>query len=254
MKSLGIEDNLVETAGNFILGLADKEELLQAQKLRYDELVLDYDSSKSKDGTDASEYDDFCDHLIVKDLNNNKVVGTYRLMSSEHLIYKDKFISESEFDISKLKSCGQKILELGRAVVNKDYRQGTVLKLLWRGIMKYAKLHNIRYLFGMSSFHGVDENNYKNAFSKLYYNYLCDESIMCPAKSPCAKLNQLEKDEYSEKEAKLEMPSLIKGYLAMGCKVGKDVFLDYDFNSADVMIILDLENINMTYFNRMFGV
>ena len=77
---------------------------------------------------------------------------------------------------------------------------------------------------------------------------------MCEAKEPCAPLNPLKEIEIDPVKAKSELPSLIKGYLAMGCKVGKGAFIDYDFNSTDIMIILDLQNINEAYFNRMFSV
>jgi len=238
----------------FVLGLADKDEIEELQKLRYDELILDYDSSKSAGGLDASEYDDFCDHLIVKDIETNKIVGTYRLMTNKHLVNKNEFICECEFDITKLKNCSENILELGRAVVHKDYRQGTVLKLLWSGIMDYSRINNVRYLFGTASFHGVNPADYNNAFSKIYYNNLASDDIMCEAKNPCAPLNVLKPEEVDAIKAKSETPSLIKGYLAMGCKAGKDAFIDYDFNSTDIMIILDLQNINTAYFNRMFSV
>lgn len=238
----------------FVLGLAEKKDIKALQKLRYDELILDYDSSKEANGLDASEYDDFCDHLIVKEIDTNKIVGTYRLMTNKHLKHKNEFICESEFNISKLKQCPENILELGRAVVHKGYRQGTVLKLLWSGILDYSKMNNVRYLFGTASFHGVNTDDYKNAFSKVYYSNLVDENIMCEAKEPNAPLCVLKPEEIDPIKAKSEMPSLIKGYLAMGCKVGKGAFIDYDFNSTDIMVILDLQNINETYFNRMFSV
>ena len=238
----------------FVLGLAEKEDIEELQKLRYDELILDYDSSKSANGLDASDYDNFCDHLVVKEIETNKIVGTYRLMTNKHLTYKNEFICECEFDISKLKQCSENILELGRAVVHKDYRQGTVLKLLWSGILDYSKMNNVRYLFGTASFHGVNPADYSNAFSKLYYTNLVSNDIMCEAKEPFATLCPLKEFEIDPVKAKSELPSLIKGYLAMGCKVGKGAFIDYDFNSTDIMIILDLQNINEAYFNRMFSV
>ncbi len=243
-----------EVKNKYVLGLADKSEIEEVQKLRYDELLLDFDNSKNANGLDASEYDNFCDHLIVKDVETGKIVGTYRLMTNKHLEFKDEFICEEEFDISKLRNSSFNILELGRAVVHKDYRQGTVIKLLWSGIMDYARMHNVRYLFGTASFHGVDPEPYKNAFSKLYYNNLVDDSVMCTAKTPSTLLNPLSESELDLQKAKAEMPSLVKGYLAMGCKVGNGTYIDYSFNSIDVMIILDLENMNTAYFNRMFAI
>ncbi len=240
--------------GRFVLGLAEKEEIIELQKLRYEELILNFDASKNGEGLDVSEYDAFCDHLIVKELETGKIVGTYRLMTNKHLVYKDKFICEDEFDISKLKKSGYNLLELGRAVVHKDYRQGTVLKLLWNGIVDYAKENDVRYLFGTASFHGTDPSIYEHALSKLYYEHLVAEEIACTAKTPCAPLAPLQKEEIDPSQAKKELPSLIRGYLSLGCKVGDGVFLDHDFNSTDVMIVLDVQKINFSYFNRVFSV
>lgn len=239
--------------GNLAIGFADtKEELKELQKLRYDQLVLCYDDHKAKNGSDASEYDDFCDHLIVKDLTNNKIVGTYRVMTNKHLVYKDSFITETEFDITNLKNSGSNIVELSRAVVDDEYRNGAVIKLLWHGIFDYCEKNDIRYMFGTASFHGVDSEKYKNAFSYLHYNSMADENVMCFAKEPSAKYQLLEKDQIDMNAYKEEMPSLIKGYLALGSQVGKGVYIDYEFNSIDVLIIFDLEKINRKFAQRMF--
>ncbi len=234
-------DKICFESGNVVVRLAEnKEEIFQAQKLRYKELLQQFDKNKRDDGLDKSEYDDFCDHIVAVDKTTNKVVGTYRLMNKEHLKFKNQFICETEFDISKLKNCSENILELGRAVVDVNYRNGVVIKLIWQALFKYSQIHNIRYLFGTASFHGVDFDDYKHAFAYLHDNYMAEESICCTAHTPNADLNLLRQTESGEVDVKLaksEIPPLVKGYLAMGSKVGKGVFFDYDFNSMDVMII-----------------
>lgn len=242
-------------SGNITVRLAkSKEEIEQAQKLRYEMLVLDFDETKDVNGSDASEYDEFCDHLIAIDEETKKVVGTYRLMSNFHLVHKDKFICEEEFDVTRLKDCGDNILELGRAVVDKNYRNGVVIKLLWQALFTYCKLKNIRYMFGTGSFHGLNKNDYLNAFSWLYYEHKIDDKHDCFAKEPCSKMDLLPREEVDARLAKQEMPALIKGYVALGSKVGSGVYFDHDFNSTDVMLIFDLENVNKAYAKRMFGV
>ena len=240
---------------NICVGIADsEEELREAQILRYKMLILEFDQSKSKDGIDKSPYDEICDHIIVKDLSNNKIVGTYRVVSNLKIPADKKFICEDEFDIEKLKICGSNILELSRAVVHKDYRNGLVIKLLWQGIFAYCKNYNIRYMFGTASFHGLDYTKYQHSFSDIYYNHLTDESVMCYAKEPCMKMNILKKDEIDEKLAKIETQPLVRGYFSLGSKAGNGLFFDREFNSTDIMMIFDLENLNKRYVSRMFGV
>src|SRR5690606_40881211 len=98
------------------------------------------------------------------------VAVTYRLVLEEHIKDIGCFITESEYDISKLKS--KRILELGRAVVRQEYRNGSVIKLLWRGLIKYANLYNIKYMFGTGSFQGVNPDEYAHALSYISYNKL----------------------------------------------------------------------------------
>lgn len=245
----------VKCIDNFSVGLANTEnELKEAEILRYKMLVLEFDETKNKDGIDKSSYDDICDHIVVKDLTNNKIVGTYRLLSNLKLPKDKVFVCENEFNIDKLKKCGSNILELSRAVVHKDYRNGIIIKLLWQGIFSYCQEFNIRYMFGTASFHGLDYTKYQHAFSDIYYNHLADESVMCYAKEPCMDLNILNKDEIDEKLAKLETQPLIRGYFSLGSKVGSGIYFDKEFNSSDIMMIFDLNNLNKRYVSRMFGV
>ena len=241
--------------GNITVRLArNAEEVEQAQKLRYEILILNYDDSKDKQGLDACEHDKYCECLVAIDETTGKVVGTYRLMSNKHLEQIDSFICENEYDLSSLKNCGSNVLELGRAVVHQDYRNGVVIRMLWQGLFQYCKQCNIKYMFGLIGFVGTDAEKHKNTLSYLKRNYLVDEKLDCNAKEPCVKYALLDKDQIDEYEAKKAIPSLLKGYLALGCKVASGSYIDYDFNSTDILIILDVDNINKTFAKRMFGV
>ena len=245
----------IKPLNDLTVGLAEnKDEIREAQILRYQMLLLEFDESKDKNGIDESPYDEFCDHIIVKDNTNNKIVGTYRLLSNLILPEGKEFISEPEFNIDKLKNSGKNILELSRAVVHKDYRNGFVLRLLWQAIIAYSKMNNIKYMFGTASFHGVDYTKYKHAFSSIYYNNLADEEILCYAKEPCMDMRILSKEEIDENLARHETQPLVRGYFAIGSKVGSGIFFDYEFNSTDIMMIFDMDNLNKKYLSRMFGV
>ena len=240
---------------NYSVGIADSDdEIKEAQILRYKMLLCEFDNTKSEDGIDKNEYDDVCEHLIVKDNLNNKIIGTYRLLTNIKYGKNTKFLCESEFDVDKLKNSGKNILELSRAVVHRDYRNGIVIKLLWQGIFYYCKKYDIRYLFGTASFHGLDYTKFSHSLSYIYYNYMVDESLMCYAKEPCINFNIFKKEEIDEKLAKAETQPLIKGYFSLGCKVGTGLFFDREFNSSDLMMILDMTKINKKYAERMFGV
>ncbi|MBR4745411.1 MAG: GNAT family N-acetyltransferase [Clostridia bacterium] len=231
--------------GNIICGVAkDKADIEAAEKLRYEMLLMDFNSENTNaNATDKSEYDDICEHLVAIDTDTNKVVGTYRVLASNKLPKGAMWITEHEFDITNLKNCGEGIVELSRAVVHADYRNGSVIKMLWKALFVYALKYNIRYLFGTASYHGIDKGKYTNSFAWLNDKYLVDDVLSCTPIEHAVEFGT----SYDLEKAKEETPSLIKGYLAMGSKVTKGGYIDYEFGSIDVLTILDLKNVSRVF-------
>lgn len=237
--------------GNFIVKIADtEEELQQLFKLRYEELFLYYNKeSKNEEEMCVDKYDYLCDHLICYDNINKQVAGTYRLVLEEHVREVGSFITESEYDITKIRS--KKLLELGRAVVKEEYRNGTVIKLLWRGLIKYAQENQINYMFGTGSFHGTDPQNYEQALSYIYYNHLSPHDVRVQArKGSRSNINLIKEEEIDLRKVRKQMPALIKGYIKIGATFGEDAFIDKPFNSVDLFVLLDVDKVNPAILRR----
>ena len=226
----------------YLVRLLDKnnrDELIDIQKLRYNFLLKEFNPSLPDEGIDADEYDQNADHIIVIDTENGKNVGTYRISTLE--TNKNKtFIDESEFNIDSLKKCGSNILELGRAVVHKDYRNGVVIQLLWSAIYRYAIENKCKYMFGTCSLHSTDPSKYANLLCYLKKNKQADVEVF--AKEPKYEFDFVE--EYNEELLKEEMPSLLRTYLGIGAKVSRNGFIDYDFNCCDVITVIEVDKIN----------
>lgn len=242
--------------GQFEVRLLDKtnpKELEDVQRMRYQEIVLEYNKDNlNEKGTDYSPYDQYCDHIIAIDKETNEIVGTYRVMQKHHVEPLGGFLTEEEYDITALKQSPYPILELGRAMVKKEYRGSIVLKLIWKFLLQYVEANQIRFLFGTASFHGTDPTVYQNGLAFLYHNYLIDNEY-CPKAigETSGPMNRLGLAEVDPQKALEEIPPLIKGYLAMGAKVGDGYFVDIPFNSVDVFIFLDLLNFNETFVKRL---
>lgn len=237
------------TKGNIRIKLAQtEEEYKQLYRLRYFDLLLDYNSNNLKDDElDKDAYDDVCDHIIAVDVEKNEVVGTYRVIKKSHLNNDMPFLTESEFDLTPLKK--YKLLELGRAVVKEEYRNGSVISLLWSGIIKYAVEEKMEYMIGTASFHGIDGDIYKNVLAYLYQNHLSPIDIRCKAnENSYIDMSKLEYN--SEEDMKNIIPPLIKGYIRLGATIGDGAFVDVDFNSIDVLIVLKIDEINPKYLKR----
>lgn len=63
-----------------------------------------------------------------------------------------KLVCESEFNIDKIRATGDKICEVSRAIVHKDYRDGAVVMLLVKGMLNYVIDNKFRFILGDASF------------------------------------------------------------------------------------------------------
>ena len=244
---------------NFVIKIAEKNsELKKAQALRYSVFYKEKKAiptiSKKLLRLDYDKFDKFADHLIVIDKNRkgikNKIVGTYRLIRGDVAAHSGGFYTSSEFDLSKILNSyeNNKILELGRSCVHQDYRNGTIMNLLWKAIAEYVKLHDIKILLGCASFHGTDIMKYTNELSYLRNNFSLPDELL--VKSLDTKIYPA----YNEINSKIndlrtfvKLPPLIKGYLRIGGKVSHDCFVDYKFNTIDLCVIVTTDNIDEKY-------
>ena len=60
-------------------------------------------------------------------------------------------------------------------------------------------------------------------------------------------MDLLPKEEVDDKKAILEIPTMIKGYLRAGAKIGNSVWIDWDFNCFDVCIIFEMKDLRAKY-------
>lgn len=231
---------------NMTLKLAEtREEIEKARQLRYSELVTLHNKDISFD--DSFDDSDFVyDHLIVVD-EQDCVIGTYRLGRREHLKHMDGFAIESKFDVSAIKTADGEILELSRMAIREDHRDGSVVRLLWKGLMDYCVHYNVRYLFGVVSLHTFDPNGAKNFLSYIYHNFVSDEFDLY-AKPPVVEMNLMPADQVDMAQARKEMHPILKAYMGMGCKFAKNAHIDDKMlKSVDVMIVIDYQKINPKY-------
>ena len=239
------------TVGKFnvrLLNKDDKNELCKVQSLRYEHLLRDFNPSLPSGGLDDDGVDSSCDSIIVIDTTNDRIVGTYRLATKKTKAGVP-FLTEHEFDVSSLLNEDGEILELGRAVVDREYRDGTVINLLWSSIFEYCKQHGCNYMFGTCSLHGHDPKVHDKVLAYLKQDYVF-EKYKIVAKSNAFEYPDIAID---NEEVKKEVPPLLKAYLGLGGKVSYNGYIDYDFNSCDVLMILyvsSLDSRHIDFFTR----
>ena len=125
------------------------------------------------------------------------------------------------------------------------------MQLLWRGIAGYVFTHNIDLMFGCASLPGIKPEALAVPLSYLYHHHLAPAEIRPRAlPSLYTEMNLLPADAIAARQAVVELPPLIKGYLRLGGFVGDGAVIDRQFNTTDVCVIVKTDLITDKYFRH----
>lgn len=198
-------------------------------------------------GLDSDDFDLFCDHLIVEDRRDHRVVGTYRMQSGKTAGRNLGYYSAQEFDFSPYESIRRETLELGRASIDREHRTSEVLTLLWRGIAQYASFYGLRYLIGCSSLTSKDPQAGWIAYEQLSnflvapeFRTLPTPAFSLPAPGP-------------RPEPVPQVPKLLKTYIAVGARICGPPAWDREFGTIDFLTLLDLQQLSPAARNRFLS-
>ena len=237
------------------------EEVRAAQRLRY-QIFADEMGAKlpdhlpgSQPGHDIDRFDDFCEHLLVRDADTQKVVGTYRLLTPSQARRAGGLYSESEFDCSALEPLRSDMVELGRSCVHRDYRSGAAILALWGALADFMQRNRLQSMVGCASLPLHHPGlTYGEGAARIW--------AQLPAKSHCDpqwRVHPLLALPLREQELAaqtpgptVELPPLVHGYLRMGAKVLGAPAWDPDFQTADLPIMLQIADLPARY-RRMLG-
>jgi len=242
---------------NFIIKTADNaRELYDALRLRHEVFIEELLHKKKKSGMDIDHFDRRCDHLLIIDKKNNKLIGTYRLQSSLH---SKKWYTATEFHMRHIRKLPGNKLELGRACVHPEYRNGVTISLLWEGIHAYMLASDTQYLFGCSSIKTINKEEIKLLYYYLQQqNHLTNDHKVRPKgrfnvhglHRHLKKHPQL-KPRLEHTEIRNMIPSLLQSYLKAGAKVCGRPALDKSFRCIDFLTLLDVADIRKQYSRKM---
>ncbi|NGP87980.1 GNAT family N-acetyltransferase [Fodinibius halophilus] len=217
------------------------EDLHNAQSLRYQVFNVELEEGlerSHKTELDVDKYDEQCDHLLVTEKTSGAVIGTYRMQTYKTAIQHKGFYTADEYHLENLPSdIMNKSVEVGRACIHKNHRNGRVLYLLWRGIAEYMKLTESRYLFGCCSITSTDPAQGWIVMDYLKNNGLVHQEFTTEVKERfrCPKV------EYDEEELReVELPQLFKLYIGLGAKILSPPALDSEFKTIDYLILVDI--------------
>lgn len=221
-------------------------EMQEAQRIRYrvfgEEMGAKLPSASI--GLDIDRFDTYCEHLLVRDEVNNKVVGTYRILPPEQAHMAGGYYSETEFDIGSLQHLRSNMVEVGRSCVDADYRDGATISQLWTGLADYVLKNGHEYLIGCASISMNDGGHYAaSVYNRIHKLHAApaEYNVIPHRRLPLESLNR---------DMDVIIPPLIKGYLRLGAYIAGEPALDPEFNCADLFILLPVSRISARFAKR----
>jgi len=226
------------------------EEIAAAQRLRYrvfvEELGATAASADHSARLERDDFDDQLEHLILIDGAYDgpdpldRVVGVYRLLPGERAGACGGFYSASEYDLSRIEALGRPVVELGRSCVDAAHRGGLAMHMMWNALARYVLERKIEILFGVASFHGTDPAACAHGLGYLHARHLAPEDLRVQARDGArVDMDRIPLDQVDRTLAMAQIPSLIKAYLRLGGFVGDGAWIDRDFNTIDVCLVVD---------------
>lgn len=219
-----------------------------AQRLRYRVFAEEMGATvQGRPGIETDDFDDFCDHLIVRDDRTGEVVGTYRMLSPNRASAAGKLYSETEFDLESLRPLRPALVETGRSCVHRDHRSGAVVSLVWAGIARYMLLHGHTWLAGCASV-PLDDGGLMAA--KVWDTVSAKHHA--PEEYRVRPYRPWDPDPVS-RSCRGPLPPLLKGYLRLGAWVCGPPAHDPDFDVADFFVLLNFHEIDDRYLRFFLG-
>lgn len=229
-----------------------------AQRLRHEVFTSEpgFDLVGGADGRDSDRFDEYCDHLLVREDHSGELVGCYRMLPPPGAIAAGGLYSATEFDVAELDSLRPSLVEMGRAVVREDHRNGGVVLLMWAGILAYLDRSGYDYVTGCVSVpvQGTPEEtpgSHIRAVRDFVRKRHASPFTVHPHRPVVLDGKGLDD---IEPPARTTLPPLMRGYLRLGAEVCGDPAHDPDFGVGDFPALLDKRNADVRYLQRLRSV
>jgi putative hemolysin len=231
-----------------------------AQRLRHDVFTSEpgFALTGATDGRDADRFDEHCDHLIVREDNSGELVGCYRMLPPPGAIAAGGLYTATEFNVEGLDTLRPSLVEMGRAVVREDHRNGGVVLLMWAGILAYLDRCGYDYVTGCVS---VPVQGAENEVPGSHIRGVRDfvrRRHAAPAEYTVYPYRPVTVDGRSldeiEPPGRVSVPALMRGYLRLGAQVCGEPAHDPDFGVGDFPALLDKRQADIRYLKRLRSV
>ena len=230
-----------------------QDEVREAQRLRYQVFAGEMGARLSTPvaGHDIDLFDDFCEHLLVRCQASGQVVGTYRVLTPAQARRVGSFYSDTEFDLTRLRSLRERMVELGRSCVHADYRHGGVIMALWGALFEFMVRNELDTMVGCASIPMLHEGVVSGDVAASVWRQV-REAHLAPIEWQVRPRLPLPVEQLDD-SLPVDPPPLIRGYLRLGAKVLGAPAWDPDFNTADLPMLMRVADLPARYHRHFLG-
>jgi putative hemolysin len=230
-----------------------QDEVRAAQRLRFDVFAGEMGArlNSTLPGHDIDLFDNYCEHLLVRDTATAQVIGTYRVLTPVQAKRVGSTYSDTEFDLTRLRGLRERMVELGRSCVHPDHRHGGVILALWSALAEFMARNQLDTMIGCASIPMLHKGMVcGDAAASIWHQV--QATHLAPIEHQVRPRLPLPLDRLDLNLA-VEPPALIKGYLRLGAKVLGAPAWDPDFNSADLPMMMRLADMPPRYRKHFLG-
>jgi putative hemolysin len=235
-----------------LLLTTEPDDIGAVQRLRYDVFSTEPGFGlRNEDRSDADRFDEYCDHLIVREDRSGDIVGCYRMLPPPGAIAAGGLYSATEFDITALDALRPSLVEMGRAVVRNDHRNGAVVLMMWTGILAYLDRSGYDYVTGCVSVPvfgtGAPGSQIRGVRDFVRTRHTAPLTVFPyrPVQLDGRTLDDI------EAPARPSIPPLMRGYLRLGAQICGEPAHDPDFGVGDFPALLDKRRADIRYLTRL---
>ena len=214
-------------------------DVLAAQSLRYQCFNL-----SNKDELDVDEFDALCQHVLIENLETEKLICCYRILKFDTGKNISRSYSSQFYDLKVIENFTEPMIEVGRFCIDPEENDPSVVLTAWAALAQIVVHNQTELLFGCSSFEGIEKEKYFDSFALLRDRYMAPDhwrpkikaaQVFCYSKDLIYKVDK--------KKALLNMPPLLKTYLSMGAWVSDHAVVDLNMKTLHLFTGMEISKI-----------
>lgn len=193
---------------------------------------------------DVDALDALQHHILICDERTQKIVCCFRLRIMMGHQLAESYAAQF-YGLGGLAGYSGLLMELGRFCVHPEAQDPEVVRTAWAAMTQLVDAHDIKLIFGCSSFAGIDADVYRDTFALLRARHLAPQCWRPTVTA--ADVVHFSDGFAGTPDLRLalhNMPPLLRTYLLMGGWVSDHAVVDRQFNTLHVLTGLEIAAIS----------